>query len=228
LLEDNDSPFNRSAGGDDYEARQPVTINLKRVGLGDDFTLWMGVGDETSDTLRGIVFDRHGEQTNVHFLGAKEALEPGECGWDPALNGNTVLNTTLADGTERSFDLTDIDDVRELEKMGYNFWMMKFDTPGQIPIPDLGPDLSRADPNPFEAQTVIEYMVPKAYEVSLRILDGSGRRVRELVDCIALAGIYQTTWDGTDILGNRVAAGVYKCRFTAGDYVETIEIEVDR
>ena len=138
------------------------------------------------------------------------------------------MHTETPDGDQAIFDLYDIEDVRELEKMGYNFATMKFEMPGQIPIPGMGPKLNEIEPNPFADKTVIEYMIPQASEVRVQVLDAQGREIRTLLDCMPLAGIHQVTWDGLDADGHPAAPGTYQCRFTAGDYVETKEIRLNR
>ncbi len=204
-----------------------VDINLNEI-FQDDFTLWMPVGDQLGDSLHGLLLDRRGDRTNIRLMGLATDIAPNDCGWNSLLNGKTILNTPLPDGELASFDLADIEDVRELERAGYNFWLMEFDTPGQIPVPGMGPKLNEIEPNPFADETVIEYMVPRAHEVQVQILDKPGREIRILLDCIALAGIYHVIWDGLDANGDQVEPGTYLCRFIAGDYVETQEIVLER
>jgi hypothetical protein len=154
-------------------------------------------------------------------------MAPDDCGWNQLLN-NSVLVTETPDGEQATFHLYRIEDVRKLEKMGYNFVLMEFDTPGQIPIPGMGPELNEIEPNPFTDKVFIRYMVPEAHEVTVQILDERRRDVCTLLDCIAVAGIYQTSWDGRDAEGNPVEPGTYLCRFVAGEYVETQELELLR
>ena len=204
------------------KSRRAITLNLKKM-LKGDFVLWMPVGGRSGDSLRGLLLDRQGEKTNVQIVGETGGLAPDDCGWHQYLN-NSVMRTKTPDGKQVTFNLTDIDDVRRLEKLGYNFVTMEFDTPGQIPIPGMGPKLNEIKPNPFAEMATIEYMIPQAYEVKLQILDGRGREIRTLLDCMPLAGIRHVAWDGLDAEGNRVEPGTYLCRFTAGDYEETQEV----
>jgi hypothetical protein len=192
----------------------------------NNFALWMPIGDQSDDTLSGILMDRQGERTNMMLVGLD--LEPDERGWNQLLSGYSVLNTETPDGKRIELDLTRIEDVRKLEEMGYNFWTMEFDTPGQIPIPGMGPKLNKIEPNPFNDETTIEYMVPRAYEITLQILDKQENTVRTLQNCIVVAGIFEVIWMGDDADGNRVEPGTYLCRFTAGEYTETQEIVLAR
>lgn len=202
-----------------------TTLNLKRRFKGD-FVLWMPVGDQSGDSMRGLLMDRRGEKTNIQIVGEKGGIGTDECGWNQMLN-NSVMNTQTPSGEKVSLKLYDIEDVRKLEKMGYNFATMAWGSPRQTPIPGMGPKLIGIKSNPLTQETSIEYMIPQAYEVQLRILDENGLRIRDLIrTCIPLGGIHQITWDGLDADGDPVKPGTYRCRFTAGDYVETKEIEL--
>lgn len=227
LLLDDNRPAESSPSPEGTQAKKDIRINLNDEFHGD-FTLWMPVEDQLDDSLRGLLLNRQGGKTDIQFVGLPTDIGTNDCGWNSMLNGNTELNMRTPDGEQASFDLTDIEDVRKLETMGYNFRLMEFDTPGQIPIPGMGPGLNEIEPNSFADETVIEYMVPRAYEVMVQILDEQGREISALLDCIALAGIYHVTWDGRDADSNRVIPGTYLCRFTAGDYVETKTLELER
>ena len=78
-----------------------------------------------------------------------------------------------------------------------------------------GPDLPRVTslaqnyPNPFNPQTFIEFALPQAARVSLKIYDGRGRLVRTLVDGHRAQGPHRLVWDGSDDAGRAAASGVY-------------------
>ena len=193
----------------------------------ENFVLWIPEEDRQVDSTAGILIDRQGEKTRIWMPGLK--LEPDDRGWNPLLNGNSVLYIETDEGHMVGFDLTDVDDVRKLEKMGYDFWLMEFETPGQFPIPDLGPQINKIDSdNPYTDGVVISYMIPQASKVQIHILDKSQREVRPLLDDIVLTGIHSVVWDGLDADGSQVEPGTYLCRFIVGDHVESQEILFER
>jgi hypothetical protein len=227
LLNDSRSEFESSRGDFiDEETDRAWTIDLNER-LKGDFVLWMPVGDQPGDTLRGLLLDRQGDKTNGQIVGDRFDISPDDCGWHQYLN-NSELHTRTPDGEQATFYLYRIEDVRKLEKMGYNFATMEFDIPRRVPITGMGPKLNEIKPNPSAEKITIEYMVPQAYEVELQVLDEYGREIRNLLHCMPLAGIHHVTWDGLDADGNLAKSGTYLCRFIAGDYMETHEFIFER
>ena len=72
-------------------------------------------------------------------------------------------------------------------------------------------------PDPFNAETMIRYGIPKGGAVRLSIFAPTGH-IRTLVDGEHLAGTYSVTWDGRDDIGRDVASGVYLCRMETEEY----------
>jgi hypothetical protein len=75
--------------------------------------------------------------------------------------------------------------------------------------------LHAAYPNPFNAQTIISYDLPKEADVRLEIYDLLGRRIATLAEGMQEAGSHQTVWDGSG-----VSSGIYFYRLKAGDYTD--------
>jgi hypothetical protein len=71
-------------------------------------------------------------------------------------------------------------------------------------------------PNPFNGATLIQFDLPAAGFVSLKILDPLGRELATLVDQQLDGGQYSFQWDGTIF-----ASGVYFYRLQAAGYAET-------
>ncbi|MGE5499605.1 MAG: multicopper oxidase domain-containing protein, partial [Syntrophothermus sp.] len=76
-------------------------------------------------------------------------------------------------------------------------------------------------PNPFNPSTMIQFEVPSAGHVELRIYDSIGRQVNTLVNEVKEAGIHSIHWNGTDSFGLRVPSGIYLCTMRAGGFTET-------
>lgn len=78
-------------------------------------------------------------------------------------------------------------------------------------------------PSPFNPETWFPFELKEAANVSLEIYNLKGQRVRQLSLGFLAAGNYRNRakaayWDGRNHLGERLASGVYFCRFTAGTF----------
>ncbi|TAK61155.1 MAG: T9SS type A sorting domain-containing protein [Bacteroidetes bacterium] len=71
-------------------------------------------------------------------------------------------------------------------------------------------------PNPFNPATVINYTLPVASRVLLKVYNLLGQEVATLVDEMQDAGFKSQNWDATGF-----ASGMYYYRLQAGDFVET-------
>ena len=79
--------------------------------------------------------------------------------------------------------------------------------------------LNQNYPNPFNPTTSISFSMPKDGHVLLQVYDVTGALVKTLVDQTVRAGNMQTTWDGTNLSGNKVASGVYLYRMASDNFV---------
>jgi len=75
--------------------------------------------------------------------------------------------------------------------------------------------VSQNYPNPFNPTTMIQYQLPQAATVSLKVFNTLGEEVSVLVNEHKEAGTYQARWNAT------TPSGVYFYRLQAGGYVET-------
>ncbi len=64
-------------------------------------------------------------------------------------------------------------------------------------------------PNPFKAETNIEFALPWQANIKLSIYDINGRLVRTLIDESKDAGCFITRWHGMDFQGKLVSSGIY-------------------
>ena len=74
-------------------------------------------------------------------------------------------------------------------------------------------------PNPFNPVTNLSFSLPEAGEVTLVVFDIQGREVTRLIDGWRSAGVYEATFNGSDL-----ASGIYFAHLTAGDLQQTRKI----
>ncbi|MEZ5064628.1 MAG: FlgD immunoglobulin-like domain containing protein [bacterium] len=88
--------------------------------------------------------------------------------------------------------------------------------------------LGAPSPSPLREWTNVEFLIERAAEVSLDVVDVSGRRVRTLVSGNRPAGVHRVDWDGRTENGDVAAAGVYFVRLTAAGETRTRKLVVAR
>ncbi len=71
-------------------------------------------------------------------------------------------------------------------------------------------------PNPFNPVTIINYYIPRAGRVLIKIYDALGREIKTLVNEEKIAGNYKIRFNA-----NGLANGIYFYRMQAGNFVET-------
>lgn len=81
-------------------------------------------------------------------------------------------------------------------------------------------------PNPFNSSTEISYHLPATgtkmpVHITLEVYNILGERVRTLVDQDEPPGLYTIQWDGKNDDGMEVSSGIYLYRMSAGDFVQT-------
>jgi hypothetical protein len=87
-------------------------------------------------------------------------------------------------------------------------------TDGQV-IPG-GFQLEQNFPNPFNPSTTIEFNLPQAEFVSLKVFNSLGQEIATIVNGLHPAGNYSVKWDA-----GLVPSGVYFYRLSAGNFVQT-------
>jgi hypothetical protein len=95
----------------------------------------------------------------------------------------------------------------------------------EVPDPPSA-QLMAANPNPLSTTTRISYTTPADGHATLTVFDVAGRHVRTLVDAPLPAGPHEVTWNARDDAGQRVAAGLYFYRLTAGEYTTARKLVV--
>lgn len=97
--------------------------------------------------------------------------------------------------------------------------------PDAEPAQPLSYRLRQNYPNPFNPTTTIQFDVPEASQVTLRIYNLLGQEIRTLVDEFKPAGEYAIQWDGKNDRGGETASGIYIVHFAAGsDFVKSLKL----
>ena len=76
-------------------------------------------------------------------------------------------------------------------------------------------------PNPFNANTRLDYSLPVRSHVSIRLYNMLGQEVAVLMNEEQPYGNRYVIWDGLNNQGNAVASGVYLAEFKAGSFLAT-------
>jgi hypothetical protein len=76
--------------------------------------------------------------------------------------------------------------------------------------------LEQNHPNPFNPSTIVEYAIPKASYVTVRVYDLLGRQVSVLFEGMAEPGWYAVSFQALNL-----PSGAYLCRLESGGFVQT-------
>lgn len=123
----------------------------------------------------------------------------------------TFLTVSVADGSGASGGTVQAEDVTWAYGSGGGTSDVKR-------IDKLANDFSLAQnyPNPFNPTTNIEYSIPQQEHVSLKVYDILGKEVASLVNDELSAGVYNVSFDGSNL-----SSGIYLYTLTAGNFVAT-------
>jgi len=127
--------------------------------------------------------------------------------------GNFLLNGTFSGSTDWA-----VIGVKIKPKVGAELAVRSSDEPDSTTsLPhSSGVQLLPNYPNPFNAQTSINYILPEEAKVRLFIYNIHGQTIRTLVDNVQAPGRYSMHWNGRDDFDRDAGSGVYIIRLEAG------------
>ncbi len=127
------------------------------------------------------------------------------------------LNVKSKDGTNYSFNVIDIQKIT-FQDLTNVIDQAKLDNTISIFR------LMQNYPNPFNPSTRIDYQIPEAGNVSVKIHNSVGEVVKNLESGFKDAGYYKIVWDGKNDFNEAVASGVYICQVIFNQNVLTKKI----
>lgn len=155
----------------------------------------------------------------------KSALTAGQ-EWEPVDNQD-VLGYSLYRGesrvnnaiiTDNEYPITQSVNLRPVLDGGYEtFYGSTVSQTDIIPTQQILYSLS-VNPNPFMTRAHVNYSIPKAQKVEIKVYDVSGRQVKTLYAGFTKPGYYRVTWTGQDDQRRQVASGIYFIRINTSDY----------
>ena len=173
----------------------------------NDVTLWTQLRNDVGSFMQGLFGAGWfaGSSTNqAYFVKCDET---------------TMTSTDIAEG--RTVILVGFAPLTAGEFLLQRIVLQRANTTGVVPGETRALMLAPR-PSPFRASTSIAFELPAAAPVTLSIHDIAGRTVRTLVSGDVLAaGHHEQVWDGRDVGGASVVAGVYLVRLQAGSQAGT-------
>jgi hypothetical protein len=89
--------------------------------------------------------------------------------------------------------------------------------PGNVALPkDF--ELSQNYPNPFNPSTAIQFSLPRASDVEIRVFNIYGQLVKFLLKSRLEAGVHTVNWNGRDEHGRQISSGTFIVEMRAGDF----------
>ncbi len=182
------------------------TVIRATPGAGDTCTVIRG------DSLRFSVdaFDLNGDV--LHYVWRLDGVQTPDStgGWylfrgEGTEIGSHTLACSISDGAD---SVSVIWHIRVIDAVGI----------------ENGDELSHGEftiisvqPNPFNAETMIEYFLPEPAMVAVSVFDITGRLISEGQRQAQPSGIRRISWNGRNSAGTKAASGIYFLRIDAGE-----------
>jgi hypothetical protein len=79
-------------------------------------------------------------------------------------------------------------------------------------------ELAQNYPNPFNPETTIRFQLARQGNVTIKIYNILGQKVRTMIDEVKPAGTYTIKWNGTNDRGLLVSSGIYFYQMISADF----------
>lgn len=89
-------------------------------------------------------------------------------------------------------------------------------------------DISQNIPNPFKAETNIQFKLEQATKVLIQILDNNENIISKIADGFYGPGSHSCSWDGKDNNRNLVPEGLYFCQMKVGNHIKMKKMNIIR
>jgi len=178
----------------------------------DGGSTWTTQTSGTNAWLRSIYFKDINKGWTVGNNGIILMTEDGGNTWSDrrSFTNNTLNSVVFADDTT-GWVVGEAGTVLKMT-MAEFFTSIEDEPLSQSPIPQKFL-LSQNYPNPFNPSTTIEFSIPKAEHVTLKIYNLLGQEITTLVSEKLTLGEYKYTWDASQL-----ASGVYIYKLEAGNF----------
>lgn len=178
----------------------------------DSGQTWLPADADTSRWFAAITFVDANIGYAVGYLGNILKTTDGGASWTRQLTG--VDNTFYAVAAPDANNATVVGNIHGIMHTSSG-GVSEVEENTVTPAPRQY-DLDQNYPNPFNPSTVIEFSVPYASYVTLKVFDVLGQTISTLVNEPMSAGSYSVSWNATGI-----ASGVYFYRLQAESFSET-------
>ena len=94
---------------------------------------------------------------------------------------------------------------------------MDYNIPGSV-------NITKVYPNPFNSQVTVDYEINNQSDVSVFVVDISGKKIKTIKQSQGSKGTYRILWSGDNDHGENVSSGLYFLSIKAGNTIRTAKV----
>ncbi|MCK4413189.1 MAG: hypothetical protein KAY32_06570 [Candidatus Eisenbacteria sp.] len=212
-----------------------VQGNMVIVTLGTHGFVILAADACTPVLLRRFSAERQGRDVLLQWELGYESLDGGFHVYREGVGTGRVRLTEIPIGWGREFQFMDLSApacelsywLERIELGGERSWVGSAQVAAEVSLSGRS-SLERIHPNPFHAQTSIDFRLTRSCPVILAIYDVAGRQVTTLMDGTMPADEYSVNWNGRDAAGRDMPSGVYLARLNAGGVILDAKVLLSR